>query len=152
LDWSWTSGVVGGLVVAALIYLARIPRTLDEHDLLVDELEIDLRRWTRDEERGLESEFFRIGNEANTHGALTSGAHVAARGGARARAGHAARDRLSVAMRAYRRVTIAERTPHHLLRWLRCRPLPELEASHDLRVLIERWAADNAADAARAGA
>jgi hypothetical protein len=79
MDWSWTSGVTGGVVVAALIYLARIPRTLDEHDQLVDELDTDLRRWILDEERGLAGELSRIGNEANARRLMTSGAHIARR-------------------------------------------------------------------------
>jgi hypothetical protein len=55
-------------------------------------------------------------------------------------------------MRAYKRITIAERTPHRLLRKLRRRPFSDLEASHELRALIERWAEENDADELRAAA
>jgi hypothetical protein len=143
MDSSWTSGVVGGLVVAAFLYGARIPQAVDENDLRVEEIEIDLRRWTRDEERNLRDELDAIDSAFRERHLVDSGLHVAAQNAARDRRGQASRDRLSLAQRGYDNVVVSERLFHRAWRWLRRRPLYRLTAPLELRHAIERWGEAN---------
>lgn len=134
-------GILGGLAVAAVGVLVKIPSDIRRHDRLIAERNDDLALWLADEHQAFGWERRRIMNDLSARGALRSGERLYELALQKERALHQYRDQERQTRRFVAELEERETIAHAVFRVLLRRRFPELGTPRVARPLLDSWRA-----------
>ena len=135
------TAVVGGLTLALVLLLAKVPHDVARHDRLLAERDEDLDSWLADTKLGLDRHLREITNDLVKQNLLYSGERNWRRVKAKEDALHRWRDEERGARRFRAELEERETLAHQFYRWYlrRPRPLRPLETPVAAAALIAHW-------------
>jgi hypothetical protein len=132
-------GVVGGVSVALLVWLGKVPYDVRNHDRLIRDRDEDLATWVADTKLALDRRLKQILEELSARGGLYSGERLSQRALAKEETLHLWRDQERGAKRFVAGLAAREEVAHRVWRTLRGRPFPQLETPERAAKVLDYW-------------
>lgn len=147
-DWleSVALGLAGGVALALVIYVVRIPGEVRRNDRLLRDRDDDLATWVADTKPALDWRLKRIADKLAAREALRTGELNWSRGKAKEAVLHAYRDQEREANRFAAQIELRETWGHRAWRLVCRRSLPRLTAPARAEPVLDLWGEDATED------
>lgn len=139
---SLLTGVAGGVALALVVYGARIPFEVRNHDRLIRDRGEDLSTWVSDTKPALDWRLIQIAAGLAARGMLQSGELNWMRARAKEQTLHAYRDQERAAERFIAEIELRDTWAHRVYRFFAARPQPSLSAPETTERVLDSWRED----------